>query len=613
MRAFFADGVDGLHIPWAVEGLPTLLHLSLFLFFSGLVIFLFNVNHTVFGWAIWWIGLFLAVYGWITVMPIFRHDSPYYSPLSGSAWLLYAGMRYAIFRALWIFVKTGNTETRSRFDSLRNWYRGRILGGVEKAAEEAASEQSPVIYLRIMDWTLSALGEDDLLEKFFDVIPGFFKSSMVKNLDGNLPDALRRRFREVLDGFLDRTLPSNSVFDPLQSRRLVICMNAAVVIPDFQLVTYVLSRIPFSFFECVPQSIETGHALARWCAKNDPSIADNVRRIVASILVGAQQRDDRWITLAEHQFGLPNHVLRDNITHGDNSVLLSILIHMTRQVIRSGSWTWGLLSALSKFNIRNTLPGLQREFCALWNEVIQEAWIKGDYSDAVDVLCEIRHLHIALHRGDCAVPTASSASTDNTLRQPSSYSMCDAVSHRPDSTVHGPTVLSHDTLGRSPDVPSHPTPSETLPLLATSSDTAAIVPAMHDTVGAPSASDIYRSTSDGAPALPKGKRREMLPPSIVFGSPSMGTPIPPLTGGVIPAMPPSPIGSAVTRTDFTAHPLGTQSSSPTSLITTRPFAPLPFTTDLEQYPTQIMGTAGVHSDTEDLSPPTPMRVVRQPP
>jgi hypothetical protein len=39
MRAFFADGVDKMHIPWAVEGLPTLLHLSLFLFFGGLAIF----------------------------------------------------------------------------------------------------------------------------------------------------------------------------------------------------------------------------------------------------------------------------------------------------------------------------------------------------------------------------------------------------------------------------------------------------------------------------------------------------------------------------------------------------------------------------------------------
>ncbi|KAH9978303.1 hypothetical protein BJV74DRAFT_143287 [Russula compacta] len=53
MRAFFADGVDKLHIPWAVEGLPALLHLSLFLFFSGLLILLFNINHTIFWWVIW--------------------------------------------------------------------------------------------------------------------------------------------------------------------------------------------------------------------------------------------------------------------------------------------------------------------------------------------------------------------------------------------------------------------------------------------------------------------------------------------------------------------------------------------------------------------------------
>ena len=34
MRAFFVEGVDKVHIPWAVE--LTLLHLSLFLFFWGL-------------------------------------------------------------------------------------------------------------------------------------------------------------------------------------------------------------------------------------------------------------------------------------------------------------------------------------------------------------------------------------------------------------------------------------------------------------------------------------------------------------------------------------------------------------------------------------------------
>ena len=58
MCAFFAEGANKLHIPWTVEGLPALLHLSVFLFFGGLVIFLFNIDHVVFSSVIWWIGLF---------------------------------------------------------------------------------------------------------------------------------------------------------------------------------------------------------------------------------------------------------------------------------------------------------------------------------------------------------------------------------------------------------------------------------------------------------------------------------------------------------------------------------------------------------------------------
>ncbi|KAH9956666.1 hypothetical protein BGW80DRAFT_1213327, partial [Lactifluus volemus] len=41
IRAFFANGVEKFHLPWSVEALPALLHLSLFLFFTGLAIYLF--------------------------------------------------------------------------------------------------------------------------------------------------------------------------------------------------------------------------------------------------------------------------------------------------------------------------------------------------------------------------------------------------------------------------------------------------------------------------------------------------------------------------------------------------------------------------------------------
>ncbi|KAH9971384.1 hypothetical protein BGW80DRAFT_455989 [Lactifluus volemus] len=59
------------HLPRAVETLPALLHLSLFVFF-GLLIFLSNINHTPFTVVACWVGLSAGIYGCIT----FSHPEP---------------------------------------------------------------------------------------------------------------------------------------------------------------------------------------------------------------------------------------------------------------------------------------------------------------------------------------------------------------------------------------------------------------------------------------------------------------------------------------------------------------------------------------------------------
>ncbi|KAN0116015.1 hypothetical protein V8E52_006321, partial [Russula decolorans] len=82
LRAFFSDGVDKWHVSWAIEALPTLLHISLFLFFIGTLIYLFATNRIVFGNVVWWVVLSMVAYLTITLLPIFRPNSPYYAPLS---------------------------------------------------------------------------------------------------------------------------------------------------------------------------------------------------------------------------------------------------------------------------------------------------------------------------------------------------------------------------------------------------------------------------------------------------------------------------------------------------------------------------------------------------
>src|SRR6266849_10454583 len=131
MRAFFAEGVDKMHISWAVEGLPMLLHLSLFLFFGGLAVFLFNVDREVFSYVISWIGLFCLVYGLITLLPIFLHNSPYHSPLSTPAWFLYASILHITFKILAFIVLRVSRRYRT-WESCKHFkdlYRVCLIGG----------------------------------------------------------------------------------------------------------------------------------------------------------------------------------------------------------------------------------------------------------------------------------------------------------------------------------------------------------------------------------------------------------------------------------------------------------------------------------------------------
>jgi hypothetical protein len=460
MRAFFAEGVDKMHIPWAVEGLPTLLHLSLFLFFGGLAIFLFNVDREVFSYVVCWIGLFCLVYGMITLLPLVRQDSPYNSPLSTPARFLHATMTYIIAMILspviafcfdnclrvcfyLDFCIWGDRIRRikswmlAHIGDFRKYYRRWMLKGVEMAAEEAVSERLLKIDVRILDWTITTLGDDDSLKKFFEAIPGFFNSKLVKHLGAHLPGELAIKYYLALDGFLGRIWLSNSVNDSEKIRRLDIAANA---ISSISLIRDSdLSSILYKYWDQVPQTLDMGQTLAHWTSTNNVT-ASYAQSIIARILASVQERDDRWITLASQVFGLSGQDLREKIALEDDSVLLSILIHVTRQSLPFYySCNWGVLEALSKFDIRNTLPRLRDDFCALWNEIVQEARIRGSYTTPVSILLKIRQPYIALHQGTDAAPTAFSASTPDLyaiLRQPSSYPLCHISTHHPDSTPH---------------------------------------------------------------------------------------------------------------------------------------------------------------------------------
>ena len=487
MRAFFADGVDKMHIQWATEGLPMLLHLSVFLFFWGLAIFLFNVNREVFKYVIGWIGLFAMVYGLITLLPLIRQDSPYHSPLSAPAWFLYATMTYAPTVAILAFISRFCSCLHVRISPIRdvgNWVvdrlkdleehgHRRMLGDVEKAAEEKAIKGSRKIDVQILDWTISNLGDDDSLLGLFETIPRSFDSMMLQHLKSGIPLALRRKIFLVFCGFCERTLSSNSISDSEKARRLDIAVNA---------MEHLKSRIPLTlrrkifltmlgFCERtlssnstsdsekthrleitvnamkqigmgeihelalvlmdkdlnVPQTVEMGHVLVR-CFDDHQDISADAQCNIAKILVGIRKRNDSWVTLAARAFGLPSRGLRDNIALRDESVLLAILNHVIRQHRPKNPFD-KVLEALAEFDICNTDPTMQHVFCTLWNGIVQGARDKGYDASIAYTLGKIHHHYIALHPATHPDPTRYCY----ILWDPKSYLFCNIAGHRPDN------------------------------------------------------------------------------------------------------------------------------------------------------------------------------------
>ena len=442
LRAFFSDAVGGSLVLPMVRSLRAMLHLSFFLFFAGLIIFLYNTHNTVFIALISWMAHSMTAYMYITVLPILRPNSPYNTPFSSLIWRLFNGLAYVVLEVL--TSPPFRTRHHFRVCTLKVDYYTRFLeGSMRKSAEKTAMQRSSEIDVRVLTSMLDAVDEDDSPEEFFKAVPGFFDSERVNDLEEQILDEFRTKFRPKLNSFLDRIFSSNSFSESVRTDRFITCLNATHTVLGPDGVSQILYNILSGRWGEVARSVEMGLSLRRWGNTNDEQFTPFVRRIITQIIIGIRERDDRWISLVVDEFGVPDHVLRANIRHGD-SALLTLLIHAIHEAIRSGSFTPFTLALLTQFDVCDTLPELQHEFCALWNRVVAQARTSQTDSTAINILREIRSAYIGLHKGTDVAPTAFSARTfyyNPVLTNPWSYRICNLPGHQ---FPHGP-VSHRDT------------------------------------------------------------------------------------------------------------------------------------------------------------------------
>ena len=503
IRAFYKHGVDKLRIPWAIELLTALLHISLFLFFAGLSVFLFGIQHVIFKVVIAWIALCGFVYAFLTFLPIICKNSPYSGPLSGFVSFCFSGPLSAPF----FFCLTGirhvfsqllqkllqiiphiRLSLRNRGSNFQDFFSYSMI----KTAEQFAFDLKPDIDYSSLLWTFEALDEDTDFEKFFEGLPLLCDSDTGKEL--KLQEGFIAKNKKALSssliGLMNRTLSSNLVSEDVKRRRMIICTK---VVQSTSLLGRwsVLCRVLFGDWRHFLKCVEFGLLVQNWTSIHDTATSFAAQCAMALTISFSRHRDERCFQLASSLLNKSKSLLHNYTVHGDSMLLANatFIVRRTIQaysvseerhredILKTSSKT---LEMLCKLDIRGTLPDLQYEFCGLWNLLVDMVQNESPPPhvrfSTMTTLRNTRKLYTALHECSISPLTALYAATDDrdpVLDYPMLFHKCSIGPCPPilDSQFRGPALdavtappISNTVNMPSPTVPQAPAGPPNLPV-----------------------------------------------------------------------------------------------------------------------------------------------------
>ncbi|KAI0258901.1 hypothetical protein BC834DRAFT_550524 [Gloeopeniophorella convolvens] len=442
IRAYFAEGVDSLRLPWVVEALPALLHVSVFLFFAGLVVFVASLNHLVFASVALCISACICQYLCITAMPLVRHDSPYHTPLSPFFWSCCAGVSWMALRfaenvaySLHLRDLLGGEKWLS-IDRLKRHFRGRFFHGMVKSAEETARALPPSIDTRALFWTWEAIDEDDELERFFAGIPSFCTSSRLQKPREVLVGQNAAKLSAAIADLMARTMSSAALSGPDKQKRITVCLQALSAVPI--LTENVLYNALVGVWPSFWSSIDFCLFAEAHSRDVNQSIAFHAQCVVAIAMANIRHRDERWRHLAMRQLDTPETVFQNYLAHGETILLANLIRGINMSLASPRALLESTLSAVCTFQAKDALPEVQAEFCTLWNQAARTMHDKNLPQDARSyaqlILRGVRGVYLASHQGMAGTsPTAFTTTTsilDPILWQTSSYPTCHSPAHR---------------------------------------------------------------------------------------------------------------------------------------------------------------------------------------
>jgi hypothetical protein len=228
--------------------MPTLLHVSVFLFLMGLVDFLIPINKIVAYFTGSWIAAFTLAYAILTVLPNLYLNCPYRTPLSGFTWHLsqffVVGVLSTIlgiediFHELWSTVVPHITRPnwlskwRDLLENQAKVHRQWLSDGLRKSVEWCATSAPSGMDASALEWTLTGLDEDKEIEDFAARVPGFLESRAVPQATSTILFLLSDEpttdhiLGSRLYDLLQTCVPGNShLSEEMRKSRLRVCLK----------------------------------------------------------------------------------------------------------------------------------------------------------------------------------------------------------------------------------------------------------------------------------------------------------------------------------------------------------------------------------------------------
>ena len=156
MRQYLNEGSERWYMPIAVEAVPGLLHVSLFLFFVGLADSTLNINTAIGLSTTIPIGICGLLYLFITLAPVIYPQSPYQTSFSGVIWYAIQKLRGRRYKD-----RDGKMKPVST-----NMATGQMQLSMEGTMDREGRDKRAIL------WLMDNLTEDAKIESFVTSMPG---------------------------------------------------------------------------------------------------------------------------------------------------------------------------------------------------------------------------------------------------------------------------------------------------------------------------------------------------------------------------------------------------------------------------------------------------------